>query len=463
MPKQKGKAKKKINPVLQNLVVGSIFGMAIALGLKYLYAKASGADWAWVLFFILGPVIGYLSGIERKRYERLRMEKVQLSSNLGKFQEMLKKSSNKYNLIMENLSDAVYLTTEDGRFILCNQAMSLLSGYSLAQLKNMQLKQLQVDGEQIEDIRNAWLDNGICRYEARWKNHEGLILHLEVSAKWIKIAGKQLILHTARDIQKRKLALEDMKIQELIASLKEQLKQLTNSHQNFYTQVLGRQSNTVTYLRDLAERNAQEKEKIEPMLAEWQSTEKFMKDLIDKNVRDLDTSHRPWNLNEVLCQELAYLEKMTDLKGFGIQTWFAPDLPTIKGYGPDLSLAFGTVLRAGLLSMEAPRRREISITSTLKENGIDVEIQAPSAVHFHEHLSSVVDPGYVPDPTECKPIGLTVCEKLFQPFGAKVGVSDTKDQGVVIRVIVPVIGGAKKASSRPADSAAPKKEGGAIL
>ena len=122
MSEQNDSPRMKVNPVLQNLVVGSLFGVVIAIGLRYLYTRASVPDWAWILFFIIGPVIGYLSGIERKRYERLRMEKIQLSSNLGKFQEMLKKSSNKYNLIMENLSDAIYLTTEDGRFLLYNQA-----------------------------------------------------------------------------------------------------------------------------------------------------------------------------------------------------------------------------------------------------------------------------------------------------------------------------------------------------
>jgi len=458
MPEQREQSRKKINPVLQNLVVGSIFGVAIAISLRFLYMKTGGEQWVWILFFIIGPLIGFLSGNERKRFESLRSERNQLTIDLDKFQGMLKKSTNKYHLIMENLSDAIYLTTEDGRFLLYNQAMSLLSGYSQAQLKTMQLKQIQFDGEKIEDIQKAWLDHGICRYEARWKSNEGVTQHLEVSAKWIKIAGRQLILHTARNIQKRKLAIEDMKIQELIAARKEQLKQITISHQIFYTQVLGRQSNTVSYLRDLLERNGQERSQIEPILSEWQITENFMKDLMDKNVRDLDTSHRSWNLNEILCQELAYLEKMTELKGFGIQSSFAPDLPAIKGYGPDFSLAFGSMIRGALLSMEAPRRREISITSNLKEDGITVEIQAPSAIHFHEHLSSVVDPGYVPDPTDKKSIGLAVSEKLFQPFGAKVGVPEAKDKGVVIRIIIPMLA-QRKSVLKPTNSTAPKMDG----
>lgn len=458
MPEQNEQNRKTVNPVIQNLIVGSLFGITIAVGLRFLFMKTGGAEWAWLVFFLIGPLIGFLSGNERKRYENLKSEKNQLASNLGKIQDLLKKSANKYHLIMENLSDAIYLTTEEGRFLLFNQALSLLSGYSPAQLKSMQLKQLQVDGEKIEDIRKAWLDNGICRYETRWKNKEGLTLFLEVSAKWIKIAGKQLILHTARDIQKRKLALEDMKIHELIASQKEQLKQLTYSHQVFYSQILGKQGHTLTYLRDLTDRNGQEKAHAEPLLKAWQNTEKFTKELVEKNARDLDTSHRPWNINGILCQELAYLERMTDLKGFSIQTWFAPDLPGIKGYGPDFSLAFGTILRAALRSMEAPRRREISITTNLKEGGVHIEIQAPTAIHFHEHLCSVVDPGYVPDPTEQRSIGATVAERLFQAFGAKIGISEAKDKGVVIRVVIPAAS-QQNQTMKTADSATPKESG----
>lgn len=458
MLEQTEQSRKRLSPILQNFIAGSVLGIIIALVLRFLFRKTSVEEWAWILFFIIGPLIGLLSGNERKRYERLRFEKLQLASNLDKFRDMLKKSANKYHLIMENLSDAIYLTTEDGRFLLHNQAMCLLSGYSAAQLKNMHLKQLQFDGERIEDIRKAWLDNGICQYEARWKSKEGITLYLEVSAKWIKIAGRQLILHTARDIQRRKLALEDQKILELIAAHKERLKQIARSHQIFYSQIFSRQISTLNYLRDLQERQEEEKHHIRPLLAEWQTIEKFLKDLMDKNVRDMDTSHRLWNLNEILCQELAYLEKMTDLKGFEIQTWFAPDLPAIKGYGPDFSLAFGTVIRAALLSMEAPRRREISITTALKEEGVEVEIQAPSAVHFHEHLSSVVDPGYISDPTENKPIGHTLAEKFFQPFGARIGISEAKGKGVLIKVIFSATA-QKMSGIKPADSTPQKKEG----
>jgi len=57
------------NPVLQNFIVGTVLGIVIAIDLRAIVLSNGKADWAWVMLVLVGPVIGLLSGFERKRLE----------------------------------------------------------------------------------------------------------------------------------------------------------------------------------------------------------------------------------------------------------------------------------------------------------------------------------------------------------------------------------------------------------
>jgi uncharacterized integral membrane protein len=60
------------SPVIQNTILGFVVGIMVGINLKVLYARIQGPTIVWVLFFVFGITIGFLSGIERKRSENRR-------------------------------------------------------------------------------------------------------------------------------------------------------------------------------------------------------------------------------------------------------------------------------------------------------------------------------------------------------------------------------------------------------
>jgi hypothetical protein len=57
------------NPVVQNTVLGFVIGIMVGINLKVLYSRIQGPTIVWVLFFVFGVSIGFLSGLERRRSE----------------------------------------------------------------------------------------------------------------------------------------------------------------------------------------------------------------------------------------------------------------------------------------------------------------------------------------------------------------------------------------------------------
>jgi hypothetical protein len=57
------------NPVLQNTLMGFVLGIIVGINLKVIYERIHGPAFVWISFFAFGTLIGFLSGLERKRME----------------------------------------------------------------------------------------------------------------------------------------------------------------------------------------------------------------------------------------------------------------------------------------------------------------------------------------------------------------------------------------------------------
>jgi hypothetical protein len=63
------------SPLVQNLLLGSVVGIMMAINLRVIIFSEGRATWAWVILFLIGPIFGFLSGLERMRYEKRKEEK----------------------------------------------------------------------------------------------------------------------------------------------------------------------------------------------------------------------------------------------------------------------------------------------------------------------------------------------------------------------------------------------------
>jgi PAS domain S-box-containing protein len=419
-----------LRPLIQNMILGSVTGIVVGYVIRVYYQYVTGTDIVWIMFFIIGPLIGFLSGRERERIEKLKKEKELLQENLDKVQIAFRRSTNRYRLLIESASDAIFLTTTDGRFIVFNEATCLLSGYKREELKKMNLSDLQADGDDTVKHRKAWLDNGICRYEDKWHTKDGNDIYLEINAKWTQISGYELILHIGRDIIRRKETDEAGKSNEIKGFQTDKIIEAAKIQQIMH--------DIMTLLNDFPV--PEQKERIADSLSQWEKARNFIKEFTAKSSRDLNNKPSQWDLNEIIIQELRYIEKVMDTAGFVVQTSFSPDLSVIWGFGRDYSLIFNTLFRAVIESMASSENKEMTVATHHYSEQNVVEVHFPYVENFESNLIKAVDPLFKRGSwmvEKQKEMGASVLYNFLKSVGGDFEIDSTKGKETVVKIRIP--------------------------
>lgn len=430
----------RFGTVAQNVIIGSITGVMVGYNLKLIFAQLGGVDLVWMAFFALGPLLGYVSGKERQRIEKLKLEKAALESNMEDIQKALKQSTKKYRLLVEQANDAIYLTSAKGRVLLFNEALCIFTGYSKKELKQISAEDFKV--EEPSDLKDdeAWLDNGVYRYEETWKKKNGALITVEINARWIQLAEHRLILHIARDIQRQKEVGKDERAQLYQEALEYHVRQNAHFHEKLFMQIMHPMQETVRLLKRVQTRYPQEAGKVSEMMQIWDNVRKVFAALSSKNIRDTQNTPTQWDLNAILHQELVYMDTLYDSKTFRVKTSFARDLPRVFGFGRDFSLALGAVFQALAQTMAQKKQKGLLVSSRCLKEEIYIEIIAPGENSFKAMLSNVLDPFHegargVPMPAEM--FNYFVLETIFKAFDGQLAHSFQEGKGTMIRIRVP--------------------------
>lgn len=429
----------KINALIQNIILGTITGMIVGYNLRLYFTRVGGAERAWLAFILIGPLFGFLSGIERNRYERLRREKRDLESDMEKIQSRLKKVAGRYRLLIENATDAIFLTTVDGRFILFNEATCLLSGYKSAELKRMKISNLAVNLDSGGGQHQAYLDNGIYRYEEKWKSRSGKMLHMDVNTKWILLGDTRFILHIARDVAHSREADREVKTRQLQAFLEARTLEVAEAQ----TAVLKWMMHAARRLEEAANSLPDGAEGINEATASWKQAKKMLQLMIQKFQRDMECNPKQYNINDIITQELHYLDTVRDTRGLIKHISLAPDLPHISVPGRDISIVLSLLFKAFMESVAGLQKKELYVNTKYMDKDIIVEMMAPQGRAFKDSLCNVMDPSYLPgdgEENDRMNQSLSVFHQIVQSFRGKVDLGQNEKNGVLIRMKVPASG-----------------------
>jgi len=439
--------KKRLNPVTENLLLGTCVGIFVGVALMFFFrhVKLPDIDSIFLfLFIVLGAIMGWLSGLERNRMQKLKQEKQALDMNMIKIRKAFKQSANKYRILIENASDAIYLTTVKGQFLLFNEATCLLSGYNRNQLKKMTLTQLQVGDEDNSQEKQgrAWLDNSVCRYEEKWKTKSGKQLILEISAKWLQVSGNELILHVGRDIVRRSEAVEEQRAREVRLFQTAKIVEMSTAQNSLYQTIAGPINDTVKLLNQLMNSMPAEQGKLKVTVDEWEDSRKVLQSVLLKTIRDLNASPSQWNINEIIVQELQHLQRLIEGDGLVAQTRFASDLPSVWGLGRDFSLAFGILFQSVAESIGNSGDTRFSVSTDTAEDQVIVTIKAAGSQKFPEILARNIDPvlrnSHVIHARQCQ-AAFQICRKFFDTVGGQLDIATPKGEGVRIKISIPAI------------------------
>jgi len=430
----------KLSPVHQNFILGTVGSVIFGYTLRAIFQFQGVSDIYWVIFIALGPILGYFSGRERARMERLKREKAELELNIGEIKRSLALSTKKYRLLVENANDAIFLTTLNGKFLLFNEATCLLSGYSKSELKNMTLNQLQVSESDDVQKRKAWLDNGVYRYEEDWKTKSGNIISLSINSRWIQMNENRLVLHIARDVVKQKEVSREDEAAKIKKLHEHQLIESATMQRTIFSLMTEPLTSTLKTINYLSKQYTDEEEKLSALVKEWNNIRAMLKVLPSKNARDLTSSPTKWNFNDIVNQEIQYLKATTGSNLSFLQTTFAPDLPMVYGMGREFSVGVGFLLRAMIKALEIADRKELSVSTHSMDEHVMLEIWAPIKQSISFELCKLIDPFYDKEKKftkEDEKQGLAVYDALFSSFSAKMDIGQEDGKGTIIRVRVP--------------------------
>ena len=453
----------KLGTVAQNVIIGSVTGIMVGYNLRIIFMRLGGVDLVWMAFFVLGPALGYFSGRERQRIERLRNEKKALESNLDEIQHALRQSAKKYKLLVEQANDAIFLTTIDGRFLIFNEATCLLSGYHRNDLKKITLDDLKTESKLPPKETEAWLDNGVYRYEEIWTKKSGQTVTLEINARWIQFSDHRLILHVGRDIQRRKEVGKDERIRLYQEAQEYHVRQSGFFHDHLFQQILDPMYETIKTLKHIQTKYPQTEGVTADLLKMWDAVQKNLMELSLKNDRDLSPTPAQWAINDILHQELVYLDIQGDMRNFRVKTSLTQDLPQVFGHGWDYSVAFGAVFKALKETLAGKPQQGLWVSTRLMDDAVAVEALAPGEDNFKDKLHEVLNPFH--SGGEALSVGpgafaMAVLQSMFKAFDAQIDVGYQAGKGTMVRIRVPAV---PSQDSRRADVRAVDSENSIVI
>lgn len=117
------------------------------------------------------------------------------------------KDLNLSHYTFENLPEAVYWVDSKGNILYVNESACKMSGYSKAELMRMKVSNINPT-ELVTDFENFWKElkkKKHFTYETTHKNKNGSLYDVEVSGNYIEYEGQEITCSIVRDIRKRRL------------------------------------------------------------------------------------------------------------------------------------------------------------------------------------------------------------------------------------------------------------------
>ncbi len=140
--------------------------------------------------------------LEKLRRRVAELEQAEIERKLA--EETLQEREKEYRLLFEQLSDALFLETPDGRILDVNESACRLLGYEYEELTKMTVEDLVPSGQPAflpSEIEEATREGRPMRTVNRHKN--GTFVPVELTGKMVEIAGQTRLLVSLRDITER--------------------------------------------------------------------------------------------------------------------------------------------------------------------------------------------------------------------------------------------------------------------
>ena len=194
-------------------MVGSFMGALVGLGLKGYLKYLSNLNLDWVIFLLVGLMIGLFSGFARQSQRKFKVYGRELTDTLRKSEKKLITTEERYKNLLDQANDMIFLLDEKSRFVEMNGKFEDILGYNREDWIGRLLYDLISSNDRDEAIKYCWetLKGGTPRFDLRVVHSRGKIVYLALANSPVMDSSGNIIgiMGIARDIS------ESKKIEEL--------------------------------------------------------------------------------------------------------------------------------------------------------------------------------------------------------------------------------------------------------
>jgi PAS domain S-box-containing protein len=130
-------------------------------------------------------------------------------------EEALRESEERFQTVIENLPEEIFVHDLNGKFILVNKTSCEHTGYTKDELLQMKVSNIDPESDSRNDRKNIWSklqkEGGFLRIESTHLCKDGSTYPVEIYFSSLTFKGKSMIAVIAHDITKRKKALGELK------------------------------------------------------------------------------------------------------------------------------------------------------------------------------------------------------------------------------------------------------------
>ncbi|MGE5608427.1 MAG: PAS domain S-box protein [Bacillota bacterium] len=402
-----------------------------------------------------------------------------------KAEQDLRDSEARFRSLVEQASDAFYLSSMDGRLLSVNRQACESLGYSRQELLAMNLSDIDVnyraDPDRLRVFRQGMIPGQPVSIESVYRRKDGSVFPVEVHAGLLEVAGKRMVLGLARDITERK-RLQEMMIQSekmltvggLAAGVAHEINNpLAGILQNAQV-VLTRTSLDLPANRLAAERCGTTIEKVRAYMEDRRILEmldfirvsgeraaKIVRNMLAFSRTGTRTAKCPHDLRKLMDRtiELARsdydLKKKHDFREIEMVREYAPDVPDVLVDDTEIQQVFFNLLKNAAQALgerpDVAKPPRIVVRIAHRENAVRVEVEdngpgIPEAVRWR-----IFEPFFTTkEPGAGTGLGLSVSYFIItNDHGGTISVESVPGKGAKFIVTLPVEERTSRGASRP--------------
>ncbi len=264
----------------------------------------------------------------------------------------------------------------------------------------------------------------------------------------------RLGLHTAEEVQRGMISLREQ-VNLLQLEWKEQLSRLVEVEPLVQTgrllaAILHNLNSPLTYIMgqaELLQAVHPEVENLEAIREQAARMRRMMTTFIKRLRTSQSRDTEPLLLNELLREEVMFLESHPYLKARTDTTWELDfSLPLFTGVAADFSQVFGNILRNALEAMNGQSEKRLKIHTWHDDSGIHVSIH-DNGPGIPEHLlEKIFEPFFTTKSLDCGSpgslgmgIGLYHCREIVHQYGGALEVLSKPGQGTAFVIHLPLL------------------------